>query len=333
MSGGTGGKERFIPFVRRTDVTSCHDSADALPTARERVRRLEQLISRRDAVTVQLDEVRALLGDLEVRLAKEEEDVSRLEGGGFAALLAGLTGSRDERLARERAEALAVRQRLDGQRNRLAWLNADLTAVEEGIAGLGSAREEYDALLKREESRLVASGDPRGRELAEIGHGLADTGADLVEHQEAHQAGVEAFHGVGEVLRRLGSARGASTWDMLAGGGFADMVKHGHLRDADEAAWHAQQLLDTFSRELVDIGVNVAPKLPEVDTRWFADMFFDNIITDAIKHHRIAGTGAAVAEVSEWVRRTVSGLEVRLDELTRRRDALVARREEIIVAR
>ena len=307
-------------------------AADALLTARERVRRLEQLTSRRGAVAVQLDEVGALLVDLEDQIAKEEEDVSRLEGGGFASLLAGLTGSRDERLARERAEVLAVRQRLDGQRNRLEWLNADRAAVEEGLAGLGPAREEYDALLEREERRLVASGDPRGRELAEIDHRLADTRADLAEHEEAHRAGVDAFHGVGEVLRCLGSARGASTWDMVAGGGgFADMMEHGHLRNADEAAWHAQQLLDTFSRELVDIGVNVTPKLPKVDTRWFADMFFDNIVTDAIKHHRIAETGAAVAEVAEWVRRTVEGLEVRREELTRGRDALVARREEVIV--
>ncbi|MFF3443422.1 hypothetical protein [Streptosporangium sp. NPDC002721] len=314
-----------------TPYDTAANAADALLAARERVRRFERLTSRREAVAVQLDEVEDLLHDLEERLAKEEQDVSRLEGGGFAALLAGLTGSREERLARERAEALAVRQRLDGQRNRLEWLRADRAAVDEELAGLGAAREEYDALLEREERRLVASGTPGGRELVEIGHHLADTRADLTEHREAHQAGVDALHGVGEVLRRLGSARGASTWDMLGGGGFADMVEHGHLRDADEAAWHAQQLLDAFSRELVDIGVNVTPRLPEVDTRWFADMFFDNIITDAIKHHRIADTGAAVADVAEWVRRTVGGLDLHLEELGRRRDALVARREEVIV--
>ncbi|MGJ6962471.1 hypothetical protein ACSDR0_11225 [Streptosporangium sp. G11] len=309
-----------------------NSATDALLAARERVRRLEQLTSRRGAVAVQLDEVGALLDELEDRLGKEEDDVSRLESGGFAGLVAGLTGSREERLARERAEELAVRQRLDGQRNRLEWLNADRAAIDEGLAGLGSAREQYDALLEREERRLVASGDPRGRELVEIGHRLADTRADLTEHEEAHRAGVDAFHGVGEVLHCLGSARGASRWDMLAGGGgFADMMEHGHLRNADEAAWHAQQLLDAFSRELVDIGVHVAPKLPKVDTRWFADMFFDNIITDAIKHHRIAGTGAAVTDVAEWVRRTVEGLDVRREELARRRDALAARREEVIV--
>lgn len=319
----------MTPYDNTADAA---DAADALLIARERVRRLEQLTSRREAVAVQLDEVGTLLGDLEEQLAKEERDVSRLEGGGFAAFLAGLTGSREERLVRERAEAQAVRQRLDGQRNRLEWLNADRAAVDEGLAGLGPAREEYDALLEREERRLVASGDTRGRELAEVGHRLADTRADLVEHQEAHRAGVDALHGVGEVLRCLGSARGASTWDMLAGGGgLADMMEHGHLRNADEAAWHAQQLLDTFSRELVDIGVTVTPKLPKVDTRWFADMFFDNIITDAIKHRRITDTGAAVADVAEWVRRTVNGLDLRIEELARQRDTLAARREEIIV--
>ncbi|WP_433253094.1 hypothetical protein ACQPYK_09035 [Streptosporangium sp. CA-135522] len=311
-------------------MTSFDDIDNELRAARDRVRRLEQLTRQHQAVVAQLDEVGRLTGELEAQLAKEERDVSRLEGGGFAAFLSGLAGSKEEKLARERAEAQAVRQRLDGQRTRLQWLQTDRFTVESGLAEIGSAAEEFAALLERKERLLVESADARGRELTEIGQRLADTLADLREHEEARQAGIAAVHAVGQVMRCLGNAKGASTWDMLSGGGFADMLEHGHLRSADEAAWHAQRALDAFSRELADVGVQANPQLPKVDTRWFADMFFDNIITDAIKHQRIARTGQAVADVAQWASGTVDHLVVRCGELAQRRDALIARREEVL---
>ncbi|MGV9773893.1 hypothetical protein [Streptosporangium sp. NPDC003464] len=311
-------------------MTSFDSIDDDLRAARDRVRRLEQLTRQRQAVAVQLDEVGQLIGDLEAQLAEEERDVSRLEGG-FSAFLSGLTGSKEEKLAKEQAEAQALRQRLDGQRNRLEWLRSDLAAVENGLAEVARSREEFAALLERKERVLVETADPRGRELTELGQRLADTHADLREHEEAHHAGVAAAQAVGQVLRSLGNARGASTWDMLSGGGgFADMLEHGHMRNADEAAWHAQRALDAFSRELADVGVHANPQLPKVDTRWFVDMFFDNIITDAIKHQRIARTGQAVGEVAQWVNGTVNDLAARCGELTRLRDSLVARREDIL---
>ncbi|MBX6387314.1 MAG: hypothetical protein IRZ07_30780, partial [Microbispora sp.] len=154
--------------------------------------------------------------------------------------------------------------------------------------------------------------------------------ADLREHQEAQQAGIAAGQAVGYVLRQLGGAQSASTWDMFSGRGFADMVEHGHLRQADEAAWHAQGALDRFSRELADIGVSAAPQLPKVDTRWFVDLFFDNIITDAIKHRRIARTAEAVREVAVWVDAMINQISARCGELTRQREDLTRRREELL---
>ncbi|WP_169950336.1 hypothetical protein [Microbispora sp. H11081] len=303
---------------------------DEIRDARERARRRDRLTRQRATLLTQIEDVRGVLADLERQLAKEDHDVAKLEQGGFAAFLAGLTGGKEERLARERAEAAAVRQRVTGQRTRLEWLTGDLRTTDQALAELGDPQHELEALLARKERMLVESGDPRGRELADIAARLADVSADLREHQEAQQAGTAAGQAVGYVLRHLGGARGASTWDMFSGGGFADMVEHGHLRQADEAAWHAQGALDRFSRELADIGVHAAPQLPKVDTRWFADVFFDNIVTDAIKHQRIARTGEAVREVAEWVAAMVGRLSARCGELTHQQESLARRREELL---
>jgi hypothetical protein len=134
------------------------------------------------------------------------------------------------------------------------------------------------------------------------------------------------------VLLHLRAARRASTWDVLGGGGLVDMVKRGRLLRADEAAGHAQRALDVFARELADVGVQAAPQLPEVDTRWFADVFFDNIVTDALKHRRIAVTADAVQQVAEWVNRVVGRIEVRAEKLAREHEALTRRREELLGA-
>lgn len=320
-------------------MTSYHDAAtpdsqgttddDGIRALRERVRRHERLTRERAVLDNQIQEVRALLAELEETLAKEEDDVARLEHG-FRSFLATLTGGKEERLAREKAEAEAVRLRLDGQRTRLDWLLSDLRAVTEGLAELDGVHQEFDEALARKERELIESGDARAKELTDIARALADADADLREHAEAHQAGVAAAQAVAQVLRCLSGARGASTWDMLGGGLLADMVEHGQLREADQAAWQAQHALDTFSRELADIGIRAEPRLPKIDTRWFADAFFDNIILDAVRHQKINRTGEAVAGVAQWVDSTIAAITARQSEIAARRDQLLSRREDVL---
>jgi Chromosome segregation ATPases len=298
---------------------------------RERVRRYERLTRERAVLDNQIQEVRALLAELEETLAKEEDDVTRLEHG-FRSFLATLTGSKEERLAREKAEAEAVRLRLDGQRTRLEWLLSDLREVTEGLAELDGIHQRFAEALARREQELIRYGDARAKELTDIARALADADADLREHEEAHQAGVVAAQAVAQVLRCLSGARGASTWDLLGGGTLADMIEHGQLRKADQAAWHAQHALDTFSRELADIGIRAEPRLPKIDTRWFVDAFFDNIIIDAVRHQRINRTGEAVAEVARWIDSTVAAIAHRRGEIAAYREQLLTRREDVLTA-
>ncbi|MER5418710.1 hypothetical protein [Streptosporangium roseum] len=105
------------------------------------------------------------------------------------------------------------------------------------------------------------------------------------------------------------------------------------LRAARDRVRRLEQLTrqrQAVAVQLDEVGVHVNPQLPEVDTRWFADVFFDNIITDAIKHQRIARTGEAVTEVARWVSGTVDDLAARRGELARHRDSLAVRREDVL---
>lgn len=310
-------------------MTSSSDLDERLRAAAARTHRADHLRRRHAATAEQIQQAHHTLTGLEKDLSKEEADVTRLEGG-LTAFLARLVSQREQQLDRERAEAAAARQRLDGHRARLAQIEADAQAIEAELAELATAPKEYEKLLAEKERQLLARSDARASELTDLGAALDRVSAELREHTEAYQAGQAALHALAQVLGYLGSAKGASTWDLLGGGLIADAVEHNRLRSADEAAWHAQRALDVFSRELTDVGVSARARLPKVDTRWFVDTFFDNIITDVMKHQRIENTRAEVERTAQWAQDMGKHLRHRNAELSKERARLLARREKLL---
>ncbi|MEV0822503.1 hypothetical protein [Nonomuraea rubra] len=291
--------------------------------------RAEHVRSLRETTAQQIEDVRGTLKDLESELAKEERDVARLEGG-LSAVLARMLGNREERLERERAEVVAAMERVDGHRARLAQLEADAAAAAAELAVLDPASREYARLLAEKEQQIIRSGDPRARVLADLGAALDRVSSELRECEEARQAGQAAHEALGVVLRFLDSARKASTFDVLGGGLLADAFEHDRLTSADKAAWHAQRALDVFARELADTGIAARPVMPKVDTRWFVDAFFDNIISDVLKHQRIEKTRTEVKNLAQWVRETRANLKGRQTQLLAERTQLLTRRKELL---
>ncbi|MGW4409303.1 hypothetical protein ACWEJ6_35100 [Nonomuraea sp. NPDC004702] len=301
---------------------------ERLREAFARMHRAEHVRRLRGSAAQQIADVRDTLKGLESELADEERDVARLEGG-LSAVLSRLLGNREERLARERAEVVVARERVDGHRARLAQLEADVAAADAELAVLDPASREYARLLVEKE-QIVRSGDPRARELADLGAALDRLSAEVRECDEAHQAGQGAHEALAVVLRLLDSARTASTFDVFGGGLIADAFEHDRLTSADKAAWHAQRALDVFSRELADTGIASRPVMPKVDTRWFVDAFFDNIISDVLKHQRIEKTRAEVQRLAQWVRETRAHLKGRRGQLLAEQSRLLTRREQLL---
>ncbi|MEU1386117.1 MULTISPECIES: hypothetical protein [unclassified Nonomuraea] len=302
---------------------------ERLREASARMHRAEHVRRLRKNATQQIADVRDTLKGLESELADEERDVVRLEGG-LSAVLSRMLGNREERLARERAEVVVARERVDGHRARLAQLEADVAAADAELAVLDPASREYARLLAEKEQQLIRSGDPCARELADLGAALDRLSAEMRECDEAHQAGQGAHDALAVVLRLLGSARTASTFDVFGGGLITDAFEHDRLTSADKAAWHAQRALDVFSRELADTGIAARPVMPKVDTRWFVDAFFDNIISDVLKHQRIEKTRAEVQKLAQWVRGTRAHLRGRRVQLLAEQSRLLTRREELL---
>lgn len=321
------------------DEQSAFDLDEAIRDSHRRVRRHDQLTGQRHGLVDLRDAVQERIAGFEREFAEEKRDVERLERGGFNKLIADLAGGRETKLATERVEAEAAWQKLEGERARLGQVNTDLATLDAELAALGDARHRYDHAVKRKAQLLAEGGDPRGRDLAALHDEYMTVDADLREHNEAYQAGMAAGSVMTRMHDHLGLALRHSRKDVasefflgdaLGVGVFADYYERKHALAADELVWLGQQALDTFSRELGDIGVKASVQLPRVSTRWFADLFLDNIVFDWTRHKRLRHSLEEVDEITRWLVDMARWLKNRCDELTATRDSLTSRRDHLL---
>lgn len=300
---------------------------DEIARTRELARRQERLTHQRRELEQHLNAVRDGLATAERQLAEEQQDVVKLEQGAFAGFMANLAGGKEQKLDRERWEAAAAQQKVQGGRARLDQLTHDAKRMDAELAQLAGAPQQHEQALRRKEEELRRSGDPRTRELADVMQRLTNADLALREHGEALEAARNAAQPLGAVRQQLGGASSSSTFDMIAGSGYA---KHFQLQAADQLVWHAQRGLDVLTRELSDIGVNARPQLPRIETNWFSDILFDNIISDAIKHSKIQDAIKQVDGVGQWLNDTLRWLQGRCGEFDREVRQLRERREQLL---
>ena len=261
---------------------------------------------------------------------KEQDDVDRLEKGGLRALLLSLTGDREVRLSQERREELAARLQYDQARR-------DAEDLEERIRDLLQEREELravrtrlEALLGEKAERLKELGGTGGTRLAELDRALDALAAQRREVGEALHAGRQAEQALSGVLDSLDSAESWGTWDMLGGGLFTTMAKHGHIDDARAGIDHAQRALSRFRTELADVRDMELPQVQIGEFATFADYFFDGFFMDWMVQSKIQDAQEGVSEVHVRVLNALRNLEQMDQELAGRQAGLESERKELL---
>jgi hypothetical protein len=266
-----------------------------------------QAMREREVTSRRQTELCARQRDLETELAAlrdqakaERKDVERLEGMSLGRVLASLAGSRDERLARERAEADAARYRMAEAESRLDAVRGEVSAAEQRLAALESAPRAYAAVLDEKEHYLTGSGDARSRALLALADERGRLTAELNEADEAIRASEAATAALSDVQEVLRSASGWSTYDTWFGGGMiASSIKHDRMDQAAQAAAVADQRLAVLRHELADVagpGLGTAPQLALGGGIKFADVWFDNFFTDLAVADRISQAQQQVSD-------------------------------------
>ena len=78
---------------------------------------------------------------------------------------------------------------------------------------------------------------------------VTDIVNDRKEINEAIVAGEQALNSLYAAQEKLDSAKGWSWLDLLGGGFFTDMIKHGKMEDASQCMENAKYYLKKFQKE------------------------------------------------------------------------------------
>jgi hypothetical protein len=288
----------------------------------------------------QLDQLRAreraAAADLEAarqQWAGEEQDVERLQHLSLTGVLAALHGSREDALAREKAQAEAARYRLAQVQQRLDAARAEAGRLAERQAALAGAPQAYADALAAREQYLTQSADPRGARLLALAQERGRLAAELDELHRASEDAGAAAQALAEVQDRLGTASSWSTFDTYFDHGMvANAIKHDRIDQAAQAAHAADQRLGALRSDLAELGGSepTAPRLEISAGFRFADIFFNNIFTDLAVGSQIRAAQDNVDQSAQQVRALLSRLADQAGAVTRQLDAMAAERQQLL---
>jgi hypothetical protein len=273
------------------------------------------------------------LGAARVNYDGAEREIGRLEHLSLTRVLAALHGSREDALAREQAQAEAARYRIADAQHRLAVVRDELAAVERRQAELDGADWAYEDALAAKERYLTSSADPRGRRLLALAE---ERGGLMAELGGLHRAGADAeaaADALAEVQDRLGSAASWSTYDTYFNHGMiANSVKHDRIDQAAEAARAADLLLARLRSDAEELS-RLEPTAPALEIGGgfrFADIFFNNIVSDLAVGRQIRDAQDNVDEAVEQVGALQDRLTEQIAAATARLAAIDAEREQLL---
>ena len=162
--------------------------------------------ARRKQLDAQIEELHRQRGERQAKVdetaqsfRKEQDDVDKLEKGGVHAFLLTLIGHKEERLDKERREALAAKLQYDQARSDLEYLENKLNGLIRERDGLRDAPEQLEALWTEKAELVKAMGGQTGARLVELDRQLSDVTHQQKELEEALSAGENAKRLLGQV--------------------------------------------------------------------------------------------------------------------------------------
>lgn len=258
-----------------------------------------------DELYRQKNNLEQLVLQLKSHWEKEQKDLDRLENGTLASFLYNLTGKLDEKMDKEKQEALSAKASYDDAVFRLENVKRDFERYTSRLEGLKDVEKQYnDAVAQR-----LAQLKGQNPQIIDLERQLAQCEAKLKEIDEAVAAGNTALKKVGEVSNQLSNADGWATWDVFGGGFIADMAKYSSLDKARQLISQMNTALAGFKTELSDVTVSGYIDVQIDGLLSFADYFWDNIFTDYAVKNRISNAINQTNQISMNLCNALSRLE------------------------
>ncbi|MDF2558110.1 MAG: hypothetical protein K0R71_1938 [Bacillales bacterium] len=223
----------------------------------------------------ELNQAKIELVDHKKVLMKEQNDVDKLDEARLSHVFIRLFGKMDEKIEKENLELLQAKVKYDERVNAVAQLELSISDIQHRLSFLKS-----EILVTREEgAKLYTEVQRRNNQLD---NKIVELKSEILEVDQALQAGKDVLSVLEETKGELRSAEGWSTWDTFAGGGIiSDMMKYTKMDNAQVAMNQLSQAIRIFRVELKDVSTDVPLNFIGVSmgTKTL-DILFDNIFTD-----------------------------------------------------
>ncbi len=295
---------------------------DKLGLLQQQCARFRQLSSMLTELRSQREMLSAEVEELESAMRNEQADVERLEGASLAAFFYKLTGKIDEQLDKERREAYAAAMKYNTALRELEGVENDIQSFSREYDSLYGCIAMYEAALREKAAALKASGGIQAQEILRLEERLGFLSGQKREISEAISAGNDALETVDSILSSLDSAEGWGTLDILGGGLFTDLAKHGHLDDAQASIELLQSQLRRLKTELSDVRVQADLQVNVDGFLLFADYFFDNFFSDWAVMDRISQSKNQVFNTRSQIEALLARLESMETDLEREQSEL-----------
>lgn len=248
----------------------------------------EQLKSNRKVLEKKLENMRnsvlqrqAQVDEFRYHVEKEKHDYEVLERNSMKQIITKITGNYEAKLEKEYREYIAAKQHYDELIYQLEYANQEVRNLENEIYNTSS---EVTNKLRQIKNRYQYSAESQDY-YVEVNKLLCKR----KEYEEAINAVRQTLYYAEEVMKHLKNASDASTWDMLGGELFADILKYSSLDKVGSAVAAMKNSAINMKAELSDINIVFDMNLDYIDnrTRTF-DVLFDNFFSDIQVRDRIS---------------------------------------------
>lgn len=309
-------------------MTYFDEKLKELHRQRSQKKRLESMKSELLQQETAVAKKAAELGEIK---KKEQMDVEKLEGKTIKALFFTLSGSIDEKLSKERQEAYAAAMKYDAAERDLEGIQSDLSYCQEELDKLTDCEAEYQHLYEQKKHSLKMEATQKANDIMLMEKDLATLGNEIIELEEALDAGYKAFDLADKIVTELEEAHKMAEWDTFMDSMLIDMQKHEHIHNAQDLIADLRNELRRFKTELADVQIEGNIQIEMDDFSEFADWFFDNIFTDWDIKAKIENSLAQAEETRCQITTTINALKDMRDARQISRFELQERLENVVV--
>lgn len=264
-----------------------------------------------DVTLDQLESTIAKKEKLELKMVDELEDITKLEGLGIKSIFHKVLGNKEEQLEKERQEYLQVTLEHKEILNSLEVIEFEKSILEKKLVELDDLVIDLEALKKTRQDEILMTPGPLRNELKNIYQKLDHVNHFQQELEEATKAGQSAYSSLEIVYGHMKKAKEWGNWDMMGGnnGRYHKSMKHGSIDRAMYEVSRSKLALQTFNKELSDIGYNnrrLALQLDNISK--FPGMIFDNLISDWIVQNKIKSVLSTVSSLMDDIKLTLQSI-------------------------